>query len=59
MKTSAEGVGLKPQPHHPEPGRIRYEIMPGWTMTKLPFREPNRSRVIGRDWRDRLLIAKP
>jgi hypothetical protein len=59
MKTSAEVVGLKPQPRHPEPGRIRYETVPSWTMPPVLPREQTRSRVIGRDWRDRLLIAKP
>lgn len=59
MKTAAEGVGLKPQPRQAEPGRIRYEPIPCGMMPKNPSREPNRSRVIGRGWRDRLLNVQP
>lgn len=59
MKTSAEVVGLNPQPRHPEPGRIRYETVPSWTMPPALLREQARSRVIGRDWRTRLLNPKP
>ena len=59
MKTSAEVVGLKLQPRHPEPGRIRYETVPSWTMSQALPREQTRSRVIGRDWRAQLLNAKP
>lgn len=59
MKTFAEVVGSKPQPRHPEPGRIRYEPVPSWTLPQALPREPTRSRVIGRDWHTRLLNAKP
>jgi hypothetical protein len=59
MKTSAEVVGLKPQPRLPEPSRIRYETVPSWTMSQVLPWEQTRSRVIGRDWRTRLLNAKP